>query len=527
MRSAENDMKNVVIYARYSSSAQTEQSIEGQLHVCEEYCKRNGYNVVETYIDRATSANKDIGKRKEFLRMIRDSEKDKFEAVIVYKLDRFSRNRYDSANYKYRLKKNGVSLISATENISSEPEGIILESVLEGMAEFYSAELSQKVTRGRHETAAKHRSLGGVCPLGYKVVNKEFVIDETTAPIVREAFARYVAGEQITDICRHFNAMGYKTSKGSAFNKNSFRGMFRNERYIGVYKYNNMIHDENAIPAIIDMETWEAAQRRNDQQQTRRGVKKPTKYVYLLQGKLYCGHCQDSYYGSMTGGKYAYYYCGGKRNRQKDCPSKPIRCENIDKLVLRDAFHFLTDDYIKRLAKIAVEENNRIIERDTRLPELTEKQKEIETALSNLVTALEKGDVPDIVIRRITELEKEQRQVEREIKADLAKVKILDEADILVWLNRFRKGSLDDPEFCRRVIDLFINRVYVWHEPDDKIKVTVLYNLTDKKKTYQLETVDRSEIDALRAHSPMVEHWGISRIALENYLVSYLTSERI
>ena len=166
------EIKEVALYVRYSSANQTEQSIEGQIRVCTDFCQRHGFRIVEIYADRATSASKDIEKRVEFLRMIKDSEKKNFQAVIVYKLDRFARSRYDSANYKYRLRKNGVQLISATENISNDPEGIILESVLEGMAEFYSAELSQKINRGMKESAYKHNSIGGVIPLGYKSEGK-------------------------------------------------------------------------------------------------------------------------------------------------------------------------------------------------------------------------------------------------------------------------------------------------------------------------------------------------------------------
>ena len=170
------EIKTACLYLRYSSSNQTEQSIEGQMHVCQDFCKRHNIRIVEMYIDRATSASKDIEKRVDFLKMIKDSEKGNFNAVIVYKLDRFARSRYDSATYKYRLKRNGVQLISATENITQDPEGIILESVLEGMAEFYSAELSQKINRGMRESAMKHNSIGGAIPLGYKTVDKKLVL---------------------------------------------------------------------------------------------------------------------------------------------------------------------------------------------------------------------------------------------------------------------------------------------------------------------------------------------------------------
>ena len=159
-------MYNVVLYLRYSSDKQSEQSIEGQRHICEDFCRRNDYQIVGEYIDRALSASKETDKRLEFNRMIGDSAKGKWQAVVVYKLDRFARNRYDSATFKARLRKNGVKVISATEQISDSPEGIILESVLEGMAEFYSAELSQKVTRGMNETAMKGNNCGGITPHG-------------------------------------------------------------------------------------------------------------------------------------------------------------------------------------------------------------------------------------------------------------------------------------------------------------------------------------------------------------------------
>ena len=144
---------NAVIYARYSSDNQREESIDGQIRECTDYARRENIKIVGTYIDRALSAR--TADRPDFQRMIHDSEKKLFDAVIVWKLDRFSRDRYDSAFYKRQLRKNGVKLISATEAISDGPEGIILEALLEGMNEYYSAELSVKIKRGHKENALK------------------------------------------------------------------------------------------------------------------------------------------------------------------------------------------------------------------------------------------------------------------------------------------------------------------------------------------------------------------------------------
>ncbi len=129
-----------VIYARYSSDNQREESIEGQLRECMEYAKFNGIDVINSYIDRAFSAKTDH--RPEFQRMIKDSYKGLFDVVLVWKLDRFARNRYDSAHYKAILKRNGVKVLSAKETISEGSEGVLLEAMLEGYAEYYSLELA-------------------------------------------------------------------------------------------------------------------------------------------------------------------------------------------------------------------------------------------------------------------------------------------------------------------------------------------------------------------------------------------------
>lgn len=156
-----------VIYARYSSDNQREESIEGQIRECTAYCERNGITVLRSYIDRAMSARTD--KRPDFQRMIRDSAKGLFDTVVVWKLDRFSRNRYHSSVYKTMLKKNGVRVLSAMENISDGPEGILLESVIEGMAEFYSAQLAENVNRGHTENALKCMYNGGTPTFGYTI----------------------------------------------------------------------------------------------------------------------------------------------------------------------------------------------------------------------------------------------------------------------------------------------------------------------------------------------------------------------
>ena len=149
-----------VIYARYSSDNQREESIEGQLRECQEFAKKNDITLLDPYIDRALSAKTD--NRPDFQKMIKDSADKNFDIVLVWKLDRFARNRYDSATNKAKLKKNSVRVISAKENITDDASGILVEGVLESMAEYYSAELSQKIRRGMDINAQKCLSNGSL-----------------------------------------------------------------------------------------------------------------------------------------------------------------------------------------------------------------------------------------------------------------------------------------------------------------------------------------------------------------------------
>ncbi len=168
----------VAAYARFSSDNQRDESIDAQLRAIHEYAEKKGFTVVAEYTDRAKSATTD--NREAFQQMIADSELGKFDGVIIHKLDRFARNRYDSAIYERRLKNNGIHLFSVVENLDDSPESIILESLLEGMAEYYSKNLAREVRKGLNENALKCRHNGGTPPLGYDVDNetKTYIINQ-------------------------------------------------------------------------------------------------------------------------------------------------------------------------------------------------------------------------------------------------------------------------------------------------------------------------------------------------------------
>lgn len=306
-----------VIYARYSCDNQREESIEGQLRECKAFAERKEFTLVDTYIDRAVSAKTD--NRPEFQKMIRDSATGLFDVIIVWKLDRFARNRYDSAHYKAILRKNDVKVISATEVISDGAEGIILESVLEGYAEYYSAELSEKVIRGMTENALKCQYNGGFIPVGYTIDNeKHYQVDPLTAPFVREAFLMYVNGKQIKEIVEFLNDSGIRSSQKKPMTKTTVSTILQNRKYIGEYQYRDVVIPDG-IPAVISKELFEMAQTRLNKNRYAPATMKADE-KYLLSTKLMCGDCGSFMVGESgksgtNGKKYYYYKCSSSKKK--------------------------------------------------------------------------------------------------------------------------------------------------------------------------------------------------------------------
>lgn len=479
---------NVVIYARFSSHSQTEQSIEGQLKECYAYALRNDYTVVGEYIDRALSGTTDH--RPEFQKMITDSAKKTFQGVLVYQLDRFARNRYDSATYKAKLKKNGVRVLSARENISDDASGVLMEAVLEGMAEYYSVELAQKIKRGMDINAEKCLSTGGNVALGFKTENKRIVVDPLTAPIVVKIFEMYVTGSTMADIIRYLNANQIKTSYGNAFNKNSINRILRNKRYIGTYTYRgNEVPD--GLPRIVDEDLFWEAQRIMEKNK-KAPARAKAKVDYLLTTKLFCGHCNAAMTGisgtSKTERKYHYYQCVTNR-RDKSCDKKTVGKEYIEDLVVSKLRDFLTPDNINMIAKEVVD----LCERESRNGNAKQLQKlihENEKATENLLKALESGQAVDIIAERITQKKKEHDELSRQLLLETSKYHVPSMKDIRFFLNQFRKGDINDLKYRRALVDMLVNKIYLY---DDKM--TVLCNTQDGHFA-----IDLKEISSLKGH---------------------------
>ena len=345
----ESKQIRVACYARYSTNMQKELSISAQLRAMKEYCDDNGWIIVKKYVDRAFSATTD--KRPQFQQMIEDSSKKEFDIVLVHKLDRFARNRYDSCLYKQKLRKNGVRLCSVLEHIDNTPESILLEGLLESINEFYSANLARESMKSLKENARKCLHNGGSPGLGYDVdETQHIVLNKGEAKIVVMIFSMYLSGYSCKDIAKQLNEEGYLTKAGNPFTQYSIYTIIRNEKYTGVYIYNRaeakgydhkrnshkskppeeIIRIEGGIPAIISKEVWETAQKKRMDKSRRL---KNSKTIYLLSGKLFCGECGSKMYGSI---RYRY---SADPFYMYACHTKKINCSNpkeIDKNSLEE-----------------------------------------------------------------------------------------------------------------------------------------------------------------------------------------------
>ena len=460
---------NAVIYARYSSEKQTEQSIEGQIHACEDYAKKNNLTIVDTYIDRAKTGKNDS--REAFRQMINDSSLKKFSVILVYTLDRFSRNRYDSAVYKAILKKNFVKLISTTQSIPDTPEGIIMESLLEGMAEYYSAELARKMKRGRQESIAKGQFVGGGIPYGYNIVNKKFLINEQEAEVIRIIFKCFTEGMPKSEITRYLKKNNLYTRQGKTFGDSTLTRILTNEIYIGTLKSGEFVN-EGAVPKIVDEDTFKEA---NAMLENKKVPKTKSPANFILTGKIFCGECGEPIVGesgtSKTGKTYYYYNCLG-RKKGKGCQLSKIPKDKLENHIYLQAKAKLTDeDFLNTLVNTIVEtlkENNKVEE----IAQIKKEIASINKKLTNIFNAVQNGYFNEKLNEQNDSLIEKKAELERDLfvlEHDPLQNKTPED------IKNFIVNSYANAEF-ETIINGLVYQIYVY-----KDYIGIIFNLQDKK----------------------------------------------
>jgi len=484
-------------YARYSSDNQQHESIEAQSQAIRKYCLENNYDLVKIYADEAISGKTD--QRAEFLQMIHDAKAGLFDIVIVHKLDRFARNRYDSAIYKRELKNNGVSVYSILEKLDDSPESILLEALYEGMAEFYSANLSREVRTKSLVHAQQARHMGGIPPLGYDLTpDKKYIINTVEAAAVREIFELYCTGFGYGSIADRLNAKGYKTKAGKIFTKNSIMDILINEKYIGRYVYNKrlsktsgnrkyksddeIIRIENALPRIIDDKQWDMVQKKLQSRKNGPRMSAATR-VYILTGKMECAECGapyvgGSYYFTRNREKIQQYVCMG-RKRKLGCKNKNIRADAIENYVIdKIKKEILSDAAMKNLlieidgvinaqTDINQQERNNLIKRKAQVENKINKTFELYYA---------DGMDKEMVSTKMAELKESLTQIETQIEQNrIAILSVSHLEEIRKMLVSFRAAFDEtDPMILKTAIDTFVQKVLIYY---DDVKVIFKINI--------------------------------------------------
>lgn len=503
-------MLRAVAYCRYSSDNQREESIDAQVRAIKEYCSRNNYSLIRTYTDEAKTGTND--NRKGFLDMIDDSSKGTFNICIVHKLDRFTRSKYDSAIYKKLLKDNDVRVVSVLENLDDSPESIILESVLEGMAEYYSKNLAREVMKGMKETALQGKHNGGTPPLGYDVApDKTYILNNEEVVSVKKIFKMYLAGSGYGLIAQNLNDNGQCTKLGRLFTKNSIHDILLNEKYTGTYIFNkrlskkdnhkykddaDIIRIENALPVIISKEDFLKVKSKMDGKKV--GPRMNQKRFYLLTGKIICGECGAAYVGSgyvpgRNGKKYPIYSCTNKRSHI--CSNKNIRQDLLENYVITqlkenifniEAIEKITSGIYKKLIEI-----NTSAEKEKKSLNIQEKsiQSKIDMAFD---MAFDGKISKDLLAKKTNELEVQLNDiVQKQSELKNKDYSWLDEIKIKKFLlSSMENLENEDSEVKRKVIETFVHKIII---SVDRIDVTYKVEPSSSNKNVDSDKVGGGE----------------------------------
>ena len=467
-----------VIYARYSSNNQREESIEGQIRACKEYAKRKNIQIINQYIDRALTGKND--NRPAFLEMIKDSSLKTFNLVLCYKVDRFARNRFDSAIYKAKLKKNGVTIEYAKEQIPDTPEGIILESMLEGFAEYYSANLGENTRRGKKENAIKGKLNGGVTPYGYIRKNGNYEIDAEKSKIIQFIYNSYIEGISFSKIIQDT-----RNIYNQSFSKSGIKNILNNPVYTGLYIYNTYEGEqfkiENHHPAIIPPETFTQAEKRRAINKRSPNANKGKK-KYMLSGICRCGECGAPFIitHSYKNGEPIYYRMTcNNRKEKKSCTNKTRKMDIIENAAIQAIKEkILNPQMIHLLAEKAF--NIQETTANTKLKELQTELKSIQKSKDNIIKAIEMGIFTPTTKQRLEELEK----AESEIQIKIAKEKQITPANLTLaqienFLNIYCSGDFQDNTFKIELAKTFIENINIF---ENRAEINLIFQDIKLKK---------------------------------------------
>ena len=493
-----------VIYARYSSHNQKEESIEQQIDACTDFADKNGIRIVGIYADKAISGRSD--RRPNFQRMMRDAEKQQFQIVIAYKSNRIARNMLNALQYEARLDLFGVKTLYAKEEFGNTAAGRFALRTMMNVNQFYSENMGEDIKRGMVDNANECK-VNGMLPLGY-VKSKEgkYAIAPDEAAVVREIFDSFLKGVTVAEIARSLNQRGVRTKLGREWNKNSFHIMLKNDNYIGVYRHSGVVV-EDGIPPILEKEVFAAVQEKLANKKKAVG-RRAANGEYLLTGKLFCGYCGSYMIGVSGTGKngtvHNYYQCQ-KRHAEGRCEKKNVRRDFIERLIAHlTQEYILLDDTIEWIADSTMS-FQAVARRESGIAQIERDLADNRKVAKNIMAAIEQGIITETTKARLLEVEETIHDLERSLSVAKAAMQPIEREKVVFYLENMRIGSTSDKAYQKRLIDTFVKSVTLW---DDRIQIDYYHSPGKHKFSYSLEELigkTKSESDASNVRADSLE----------------------
>ncbi|MFQ5872999.1 MAG: recombinase family protein, partial [Dehalococcoidia bacterium] len=493
----------VALYARVSSDRQdVDLSISAQLKALREYASKNSHVVVREFVDEAESGR--TARRPVFQEMVSLArhKSSPFQAILVWKLSRFARNREDSIIYKSLLRRHGVQVISINEPVESSPYGRMMEGVIEVMDEFHSSNLAQDVVRGMREAASRGYWISARTPYGYRRVHVQdggktrvkLEPDPDTAPVVKRIFQMALGGPGVKEIAKTLNAEGIPSPKGKRWGKSGLYVVLTNELYTGTLTWgvHGRYHQEaniepvrvrGALPAVVDEAAFQQLQRDLKARAPRVTPPRRISSPYLLSGLIRCAGCGTAMFGTAAkSGRFHYYVCAtAYRNGRQVCDMKPVPQTVIEPLVMekvRDLI--LRQEHIEELVRLTNEELAGSLEQERqRLDALDDQLNSVNRRLERLYDALETGKLAlEDLAPRIQDLRKQRNLLSRareEVHETLeaGHVELVNREEVLGYLKDIQAvlgaGTVAER---RTILKSFVERI----EKQDS-QATIFYSL--------------------------------------------------
>ncbi len=472
-----------VIYARYSSHNQKEESIEQQIAECTEFAEKNGIRIIGIYADKAVSGRSD--RRPNFQRMMRDAEKRHFQIVVAYKSNRIARNMLNALQYEAKLDLFGIKTLYAKEEFGNTAAGRFALRTMMNVNQFYSENMGEDIKRGMVDNANECK-VNGMLPLGY-VKSKEgkYAIAPDEAAVVREIFDSVLKDVPVAKIARSLNQRGIHTKLGREWNKNSFHIMLKNDNYIGVYRHSGVVV-EDGIPPILEKEVFTAVQEKLANKKKTAG-RRSANGEYLLTGKLFCGYCGSYMIGVSGTGEngtvHNYYQCQ-KRHAEGRCEKKNVRRDFIEKLIARlTQDYILQDDTIEWIADSTMS-FQAMARRESGVAQLERDLADNRKVAKNIMAAIEQGIITETTKARLLEVEGTIHDLERSLSIAKAASQPIERERVVFSLEQMREGNVGSKDHQKKLIDTFVKSVTLW---DDRIQIDYYHTPGKHKFSYSLE----------------------------------------